>query len=368
MTNASDRRRRPRRRPHRLKDLPLIFFCGDPHGEFEYINEAVRRFHPKAVVLLGDIQPPGPVNVILKDAMALTEVWWIPGNHDSDTEEFYERLWKGPLAGRNLHGRVADVAGVRIAGLGGVFRGQIWMPEGDPHYRSAASFVRRAGHGNLWHGGLPRRHRTSIFPTVYDNLLRQRADVLITHEAAGCHKKGFEAIDRLGSALHVKWLFHGHQHEDHMYGRYKGMIVRGIGYRGIVDLEGNVVVPSQLDPRDIFALQEAGDEPAPNELDAVLCGAPDPRVGSVRRAPSKVASDAMASEQSPQVMRIRSRAKTAARGRGDAIPKDDAQKDATQERPGAAPVPQKGELAAHIDKTEKTTKPYHVHHRRRRRH
>ena len=252
------------------KDLPLIFFCGDPHGEFEYINEAVRRYRPKAIVLLGDIQPPAPMDVIFRDAMALTEVWWIPGNHDSDTEEFYERLWKGPLASHNLHGRVANVAGVRIAGLGGVFRGQIWMPNGEPHYRSAASFVRRAGHGNLWHGGLPRRHRTSIFPSVYDNLLRQRADVLVTHEAAGCHKKGFEAIDKLGSALHVKWLFHGHQHEDHIYGRYKGMNVRGIGYRGIVDLEGNVVVPSQMDPRDILALQEAGEEPAPDVLDAAL--------------------------------------------------------------------------------------------------
>ena len=285
MTTTSDRRRKPHRRPPApVKDVPLIFFCGDPHGAFDYINEAVKKYRPKAIVLLGDIQPSAPMNVIFKEAMALTEVWWIPGNHDSDTEEFYERLWKGPLAGRNLHGRVADVAGVRIAGLGGVFRGQIWMPEGDPHYRSASSFVRRAGHGNLWHGGLPRRHRTSIFPSVYDNLLRQRADVLVTHEAAGCHKKGFEAIDRLGCALHVKWLFHGHQHEDHIYGRYKGMTVRGIGYRGIVDLAGNVIVPSQMDPRDVLALQEAGDEPSPEALDAVLSFVPEPWAGVTRRA------------------------------------------------------------------------------------
>ena len=154
MTAASDRRRRTRRRPSQVKGpLPLIFFCGDPHGSFDYINEAVKTYRPQAVVILGDIQPYAPMNVVLKDAMALTEVWWIPGNHDSDTEEFYERLWKGPLASHNLHGRVANVAGIRIAGLGGVFRGQIWMPENDPHYRSAASFVRRAGHGNLWHGG-----------------------------------------------------------------------------------------------------------------------------------------------------------------------------------------------------------------------
>ena len=123
----------------------MILFCGDPHGSFDHINEAVKKWHPKAIVLLGDMQPYAPMDVVLKDAMELTEVWWIPGNHDSDSEEYYERLWKGPLAEHNLHGRVANVAGIRIAGLGGVFRGQIWMPEGDPHYRSAASFVRRAG-------------------------------------------------------------------------------------------------------------------------------------------------------------------------------------------------------------------------------
>lgn len=49
-------------------------------------------------MLLGDMQPYAPMDVVLKDAMELTEVWWIPGNHDSDSEEYYERLWKGPLA------------------------------------------------------------------------------------------------------------------------------------------------------------------------------------------------------------------------------------------------------------------------------
>ena len=127
---SSNRRRRYVRSPAGKKETPLIFFCGDPHGSFDHINEAVKKWHPKAIVLLGDMQPYAPMDVVLKDAMELTEVWWIPGNHDSDSEEYYERLWKGPLAEHNLHGRVANVAGIRIAGLGGVFRGQIWMPEG----------------------------------------------------------------------------------------------------------------------------------------------------------------------------------------------------------------------------------------------
>ncbi len=251
------------------KPLPKIFFCGDPHGEFGFINEAVERYHPDAVVILGDLQPQDDIEKVLGPALALTQVWWIPGNHDTDTEECYDRLWHGVLASRNLHGRVGNVAGIRIAGLGGVFRGQIWMPDLEPNYRSAQAFVKRSPRSNLWRGGLPRRHRSSIFPSVYEGLARQKADVLVTHEAAGCHHKGFCAIDRLAKSLNVRWLFHGHQHEDHVYGQYKGMTVRAVGYRGIVDLEGHVIREAEIDPRDLFVMQSAGEEPPPEVLDSV---------------------------------------------------------------------------------------------------
>ena len=45
------KRRRGRRRQHRAKELPNIFFCGDPHGEFAHINEAARLYKPDAMVL-----------------------------------------------------------------------------------------------------------------------------------------------------------------------------------------------------------------------------------------------------------------------------------------------------------------------------
>ena len=251
------------------KELPKIFFCGDPHGEFAHINEAAIEHRPEAMVILGDLQPPDDLDVVLAPALEVTEIWWIPGNHDTDTEEIYDRLWRNGLVEHNIHGKVVTIAGIKIAGLGGVFRGQIWMPDGEPNYRSAASFVRRSGRSNLWRGGLPRRHRSSIFPSVYDNLASQKADVLVTHEAAGCHKKGFDAIDRLGKALHVKWIFHGHQHEDRDFGMYKGMHVRAVGYRGIVDLQGNDIVEAQIDPRDLLIMQQACDEPAPEVFDTI---------------------------------------------------------------------------------------------------
>ena len=285
--NSSRKRRSRRYERYIPKTLPKVFFCGDPHGSFEHINRAVVEHHPDAVVILGDLQPRQSIEVELAEALRLTEVWWIPGNHDTDTEECYDRLWKGPIANHNLHGRVANICGVRIAGLGGVVRGQVWMPEGQPTFRTVSSFVRNTGKGNLWRGGLPRRHRSSIFPVVYDSLIRQKADILVTHEAAGCHKKGFDAIDRLAVGLQVQWHFHGHQHEDHDYGTHKGHKTMAVGYRGIVDIEGHVIVESQLDPRDELALQQAGEEPSPEVLDSVAFSSMrDFRMPKPRRSPN----------------------------------------------------------------------------------
>lgn len=251
------RRRRPRRhrRQTRPRELPDIFFCGDPHGGFDQINEVARLFKPDAMVILGDLQPPAPLHKVLEEALAYTDIWWIPGNHDTDTDEIYDYLWRSELAGHNLHGRVANVAGLRIGGLGGVFRGQVWMPDGNPNYYSPATFMRRVGANNIWRGGVPRRHRSTIFPSVYGNLLRQKADILVTHEAPSCHKKGFCAIDRLAKSLNAKWLFHGHQHEDREYGMPSNILMRAVGYRGIVNLQGEVVIEAQLDPREEAALR-----------------------------------------------------------------------------------------------------------------
>lgn len=258
MTEEQVRARRLRGRRHRrpsVRDLPEIFFCGDPHGTFDQINEAARLYSPDAMVILGDLQPPAPLHVVLEEALAYTDIWWIPGNHDTDSDEFYDRLWRSELAGHNLHGRVACVAGMRIGGLGGVFRGQIWMPDGNPNYYSPATFMRRVGQGNIWRGGVPRRHRSTIFPSVYGNLQRQKADILVTHEAPSCHKKGFCALDRLAKTMGVKWLFHGHQHEDRAYGMQGLILTRAVGYNGIVNLKGEVVVEAKLDPREEAALQ-----------------------------------------------------------------------------------------------------------------
>ncbi len=253
------RRRRHRRRP-RIEDpaqLPNLFFCGDPHGGFDQVNEAARLYKPDAMILLGDLQLTDPLEVILEEALAHTDIFWIPGNHDTDCDQYYDNLWRSQLGSHNLHGRVINVHGLRIAGLGGVFRGQVWMPDGQPNYPTPSSLMRRLGPSNSWRGGIPRRHRTTIFPSVYRYLMGHKADILVTHEAPGCHVRGFEVLDELARTMGVRWMFHGHQHEDRVYSDNEGIPTRAVGYRGVVNLQGEVVIPAQLDPREAADLELA---------------------------------------------------------------------------------------------------------------
>ena len=91
------RRTRRRRRPTAAKELPQIFFCGDPHGCFDQINQAAREYQPDALVILGDMQAPAPLEVVLEEALQYAPVWWIPGNHDSESDEMYDNLWRSKL-------------------------------------------------------------------------------------------------------------------------------------------------------------------------------------------------------------------------------------------------------------------------------
>lgn len=222
-----------------------IFFAGDCHGRFEHVIEACEAYGPKALILLGDMESPAPLDQVLAPILPLTQVWWIPGNHDTDSENPHDNLWGSGLADHNLHGRVVEIAGVRFAGLGGVFREKVWAPPAAPLYKSAEDFTHRCGKGNRWRGGLPLKHRSSIFPDVYGRLLHRRADVLVCHEAPATHRNGFLALGELAHRLGVRIMLHGHHHEHYEAQLDGGIKVIGVGLRGIVDLDGQVVVPGE---------------------------------------------------------------------------------------------------------------------------
>ena len=128
-------------------------------------------------------------------------------------EADHDNLFESSLAHRNLHGRVVEIGGFRVAGLGGVFRESIWAPPLEPAFGSAKDRLKVIRPGERWRGGMPLRHRSSIFPDEVDRLARQRADVLVTHEAPGGHPLGWKALDHLASAMGAQVLVHGHLHQ-----------------------------------------------------------------------------------------------------------------------------------------------------------
>lgn len=83
-----------------------LFFCSDVHGNFNHVIKAVREHRPAAVVFLGDLQSKRPLDQELQPILDRTEIWWIHGNHDTDSQVDHDNLFRSALADRNLHGRV----------------------------------------------------------------------------------------------------------------------------------------------------------------------------------------------------------------------------------------------------------------------
>ena len=196
---------------------PRILFFGDPHGDFEPILRVSHALRPQAVILLGDIEAARPLHLELESIAELTEIWWIPGNHDTDTERSHDNLWHSELGERNLHGRVATIAGYRVAGLGGVFRGSIWdsaLEISTAEFTTPAALKAHMKPRERWRTGISLRHRSSIFPSDYLHLLNARADILVTHEGLGGAMHGQPALERLAARMGVTLAVHGHLHRD----------------------------------------------------------------------------------------------------------------------------------------------------------
>jgi hypothetical protein len=107
-------------------------------------------------------------------------VRWVPGNHDTDTPEWHDRLW-GDYPEGNLHTRWGQVGDLIVASLGGVFKEKVWYPRFEaaaPNYATRRDCLRQLPRGDRWRGGLPLRVRDAIFPEDVQALHSLRADVL----------------------------------------------------------------------------------------------------------------------------------------------------------------------------------------------
>lgn len=270
-----------------IVDQRLIWMLGDVHGRFDHVLETVQSTgeRPAAVIFLGDLQCQVPFSECVSDIEAAgIECWAIHGNHDTDSESDCRNLFEDPLfQARNLHGRVVEIAGIQVAGLGGIFRGEIWYPRRSenadavdtPAFRSYAEFRddlqqkqvqkrrlskmdearpgvadRIAEPTDECRNGRLRKHMSSIFHDDYLQLYGQTADILVTHEAPSCHPHGFNEIDALAQSLHVKYLFHGHHHDSLNYQSHferLGFAAYGVGFTGITDMFGGRLRVGEFD-------------------------------------------------------------------------------------------------------------------------
>lgn len=236
-----------------------VLYCGDPHGSFRHIIEAAGHTRASAVVLLGDLEPSRALHEELAPlANSGTELYFIHGNHDADSDVLAERVWGSTLAERNVHGRVVTLPdGTRLAGLGGVFRGgTVWDPTSSsaPAFRSRTEHARATPRQDRWKGGPHRKHLGTIYPEDVDRLADLHADVLVTHEAPGYHRHGFAVLDTFAQVMGVRVVVHGHHHDrldSAAAWDAQGFKSFGVGLRGItaIDVEGRtqVIVPGELD-------------------------------------------------------------------------------------------------------------------------
>lgn len=218
-----------------------VLYCGDPHGSFDHIVEAALRTDASAVVLLGDLEPRRPLHEELQRIR--DRVWWIPGNHDADSDDLWMRVWGSGLSDRNVHGRLVTLPdGTRLAGLGGIFREAVWHPSpgaargGVPAFRSREEHAASTPPQERWRDGHARKHWGTIYANEVDRLSELQADVLVTHEAPGYHPHGFDLLDTLAQSMQVRAVVHGHHHDrlnSSSCWMSQGFASIGVGLRGI---------------------------------------------------------------------------------------------------------------------------------------
>src|SRR5438270_521746 len=164
---------------------PAIWFVGDPHGDFRRILRLAADRKPDALIVLGDLELPAPLEEVFYPILrsGKTIVRGIHGNHDCDEGDLWRRLSDGPLGATfNLDGRVEEICGLRVAGLGGVFRGKVWYPPEAPAFRAYGELDRslfpswwsEAQRKQLASRTAQQRlmHRATIFPDVYEELAK----------------------------------------------------------------------------------------------------------------------------------------------------------------------------------------------------
>jgi len=204
-------------------------------------TDQVRQHDVDLVRAAGDL--PFDYLEFLIDALDRPCVF-VPGNHDADLSGYtvgrgislrdgLPAAWPGPSGGVNVDGRVTDVAGLRIAGLGGSIR----YNDGPNQWteRQQARRARRVARSAAW-----RRMRDG-----------RGVDVLLTHSPArgvgdgeDPPHQGFACLHDAVRRMRPKMLVHGHIHPfgkqvpDRRIG--DTLVVNTVGFRLLeIDTDGS---------------------------------------------------------------------------------------------------------------------------------
>ena len=211
---------------------------GDLHGDFEALDRAMAR-HPDVAFWIcpGDLatdagEYPGP----------LAPLYWIKGNNED--YDFVAAQPSGSGTIPNLcyipNGTAVDVAGLRIAGLGGTFA-PTW-------YEKAVSELRRLS---------PRddRRRHFVHTEVAACKELTDVDVFLSHEAARpfplerVKDAGKTAINEVLTAMRPRLHLFGHHHR---YTVAERQHVTSIGLELVSDsyllFDGNTLAHERLSP------------------------------------------------------------------------------------------------------------------------
>ena len=219
-----------------------IVFIGDIHRMWDRVERGLSSLGalPRAAVILGDVQCDQPLDDVAAPLLSRgIAVHWIYGNHDNDGGpgmwHNLTSLERNPVTSANaLNGRVVEIEGARIAGLGGTFRPRVWEPPAPPRLRTRAEVwddvvaMSRGWRPDHIAGLVHSLTTTSIWPEDYDALAGQQADILVTHEAPSSHSAGSAALDELARAMGVRLIIHGHHHVNYLATAPDGLQALGV--------------------------------------------------------------------------------------------------------------------------------------------
>lgn len=229
-----------------------MVFIGDIHRQWHHVVRGLAGLErkPDVAVLLGDMECDRPLDEVAAPLLdAGIEVRWIWGNHDYDGgPEMWANLTDPARNPRTrdglLNAVVAEIGGLRIAGLGGTFRRRVWEP---PHERRLHSRSELAEDVATLGADWTEKQRVAmanalgamaIWPEDYDALAGLRADVLVTHEAPSSHPQGFSMMEELARAMGARLLIHGHHHVCYRARAADGLEVQGVGAGWALGLDG----------------------------------------------------------------------------------------------------------------------------------